>query len=338
MTSPTLGNSDIEEGLLELFRRELRHAVDDLVGPPDDKLDPIRTQKLVLSGIRAFDLEDYVTIQWYLDGDMLPYLPEKGDGVAIVTNAGVASGPFPSQEDVYNFYTDQLEDSIPTGETLSEVLESDPFEWLQDYYEAREVPFSDVYQTNLEIYLRLRHFQNYLDPEHPRDELTGNVTPSSMASSISDAATRLKQALVEYPLFQSTPPYVTEFERIATQILTRVSEETVTNNESKDYHILVSHLGRFYYKAIWQPIADRIGYYTVSAPSDEEVNETREYRTRNLRSAQTTFFDELDALRERAREFDIRFETRTERLPQFDPGKAGLENVLSVDLGISEKI
>ncbi len=332
MTSPESGNSDIEQGLLELFHRELRRAVSDIVGPPEDELDSIRTQKLVLCGIRKFELEDSVTIQWYLDGDMLPNLPEEDDGVAIVTNAGVEGGPFPTPDEVYTFYTDGLSNAIPTGETLSEVLEPDAFEWLQDYYEAREIPFSGVYQTNLEIYLRLRHFQHYLDPDNPRDELTGDVTPSTLPDTISEATTRLKQSLIEYPLFQSTPPYVTEFNRIAQQILTQINEDIETDDDSKDYHILVSHLGRFYYKAIWQPIADRIGYYTVSAPTEDKINETREFRTRNLRSARTTFFSELSELRDQAREFNIRFETRTERLPTFTPEQSGLEDVLSVDM------
>jgi hypothetical protein len=338
MTGPGVGNSntDIEQGLLELFRRELRHAVDDVVGSPDDNLDSIRTQKLVLSGIRAFGLEDQVTIQWYLDGDMLPHLPEDGDGMTIVTNAGIEDGPFPSQDDVYEFYTDGLVDSIPTGETISEVLEPDAFDWLHDYYEAYEVPFSDVYQTNLEIYLRLRHFQNYLDPDHPRNELTENVTPSTMPATISAAATRMKQTLIEHPLFQNTPPYITEFDRVANQILTRISEDIETDDEGDDYHILVSHLGRFYYQAIWQPIADRIGYYTVSAPSEDKVERTREFRTQNLRSAQTIFFHELNELRGRAKDFDIRFNIRTERLPRFAPDETGLADVLSVDMRVPE--
>lgn len=340
MTSPGVGNSntDIEQGLLELFRRKLRHAVDDVVGSPDDKLDPIRTQKLVLSGIRAFGLEDQVTIQWYLDGDMLPNLPKDSDDMTIVTNAGVKDGPFPSQDEVYEFYTNGLEDSIPTSETISEVLEPDAFDWLQDYYGACEVPFSDVYQTNLEIYLRLRHFQNYLDPDHPRNELTENVTPPMVSATISDAATRMKQTLIEHPLFQNTPPYVTEFNRVANQILTRVSEEIETVGEEDDYHVLVSHLGRFYYQAIWQPIADRIGYYTVSAPSESKAERTREFRTQNLRSAQTTFFHELNQLRARAKDFDIRFNIRTERLPRFAPDETGLADVLSVDMSVPEGV
>lgn len=335
MTGPESENSDIEQGLLELFRRELHHAVNDVVGAPDDELDPIRTQKLVLCGIREFGLQDYVTIQWYLDGDMLPHLPEGDDKVAIVTNAGVEDGPFPTPDEVYAFYTDGLSDAIPTGETLSEVLEPDAFEWLQDYYEAREIPFSGVYQTNLEIYLRLRHFQHYLDPDHPRDELTGNVTPSALPDTISEAATRLKQNLIEYPLFQSIPPYVTEFDRIARQILTQINENIETGDDLEGYHILVSHLGRFYYKAIWQPIADRIGYYTVSAPTEKKANETRELRTQSLRSAYTTFLSELSGLRKQAKEFSIRFETRTERLPSFTPEQSGLEDVLSVDVLVS---
>jgi hypothetical protein len=291
----------------------------------------------VLCGIREFELEDKVTIQWYLDGDMLPNLPEEDEEVAIVTNAGVEHGPFPTSDEVYTFYTDGLSDAIPTGETLSEVLEPDAFEWLQDYYEAREIPFSGVYHTNLEIYLRLREFQYYLDPDNPREKLTGNVTPSTLADAISEATTKLKQNLIEYPLFQSNPPYVTEFNRVSKQIITQISENTETDNKSEEYHILVSHLGRFYYKAVWQPIADRIGYYTVSAPTEDKIDQTREFRVQNLRSADTNFLNELSKLRDQAREFDIRFETRTERLPRFTPDQSGLEDVLSVDMSVSSE-
>jgi len=334
MTSPGVENTDVEKGLLELFRRELCRAVDDVAGSPDDDLDPIRTQKLVLAGIHEFGLEDYVTVQWYLDGDMLPNLPDGNDGVTIITNAGVENGPFPTREEVYTFYTDEFADSIATEETLSEVIKLDAFEWLKEYYEARDIPFGDVYQTNLEIYLKLRQFQQYLDPDHSRNELTGDVTPSTIAAEISDATMRMKQALIEYPLFQSLPPYMTEFDRIAEQIITQITEK---NSEKNGLHELVSHLSRFYYKAIWQPIADRIGYYTVSAPTEQKVETTREYRTRNLRSAHSLFLDELSELRNKASEFDIRFETRVERLPQFAPEETGLEEVLSVDMDISKE-
>jgi hypothetical protein len=335
MTGPSPEASDVEQGLLELFRRELHNAVSDIGSSADDSLDSIRTHKLVLSGIRAFELEDRVTIQWYLDGDMLPKLPEDGVDVPIVTNAGVEDGPFPTPEEVYSFYTEELAESIPTGETLSEVLARDAFEWLNDYYDAREVPFSDVYRTNLEVYLRLRQFQNYLDPEGSREELPGNATPSSVVDAVSDASTRLKRALTDYPLFQNTPPYVTEFDRLATQILGRISEDVEAGAETEGYEVLVSHLGRFYYKAVWQPIADRIGFYTVSAPTKEKTDEARGYRTRNLRSARTTFLNELDRLRDDAREFGIRLETRVERLPKLRPEQNGLEDVLGVEMGVS---
>lgn len=337
MTSPESGVPDIERGLLGLFRRELRRAVDNVVGPPDEHIDSIRTQKLVLSGIRRFELEEYVTIQWYLDGDMLPNLPDEDDDVEIITNAGVENGPFPTPDEVYDFYTDDLSESITTGETLSEVLEQDAFEWLQKYYQAREVPFSDVYQVNLEIYLRLRHLQEYLDPDDPRDELLDEMTMATSANTISDAAARLKQNLLEYPLFQSIPTYVTEFDRIAKQVLTQISEDIETADDPGDYHVLVSHLGRFYYKAIWQPIADRIGYYTVSAPTEDKAEEVRNFRTENLQSARSTFLRELNYFRDQSEEFDLQFEVRTERLPNFSPEQSGLEEVLSVDLVAAEE-
>jgi len=336
MSSPRPNTVDIEQGLLELFRRGLRDAVQNEVGPPEKKLDSIRTHKLVLCGIREFDLESQVTTQWYLDGDMLPNLPSENDGVTIVTNAGFDEGPFPSRQEVRDYYLEDLEDSIPTEETLSRILEQDAFKWLKKYYSAREIPFSEVYQTNLEIYLRLQNFQKYLNPDDQCQELTGSTTPENIANEISDATERMKEALIEHALFQSIPPYVTEFNRTANQILNRISEDIKKEGDNEEYYKLVSHLSRFYYKAVWQPIADRIGYYTVSAPSDQKEKETREYRTQNLQLAQGEFFDELNQLRDKAREFDIRFEVRTERLPRFNPEESGLEEVLSLDIDAAE--
>lgn len=331
MTGPVDSYTDVELGVLELFRRTLTRAAEDVTDSPDPGLDSIRTQKLVLAGIRHFELEDRVTIQWYLDGDMLPYLPKAGEDIPIVTNAGYDQGPFPTEDEVYQFYTEELSDSFPTGETLPEILKQDAFEWLETYYRTQDIPFSDVYRTNLEIYLRLRHFQQYCDPDHPREDLPDSTT-ATVADDISDATTRMKRAMTRYILFQSLAPYVTEFDRIAGQILSAVSEALDSNQRHNDYEILISHLASFYYNAIWQPIADRIGYYTVKAPSQEKVDETRRFRVQELKSTKTGFFDELEKLRERTDEFDIRFETRTERLPQINPEESGLKDVLSLDM------
>jgi hypothetical protein len=143
----------------------------------------------------------------------------------------------------------------------------------------------------------------------------------------------MKRAMTQYILFQSLAPYVTEFDRITGQILSAVSTTLDSTGETKpDYKILISHLGSFYYNAIWQPIADRIGYYTVEAPSREKLDETRASRVRKLKSTKTGFFEELTKLRNRTDEFDIRFETRTERLPQINPEASGLEDVLSLEM------
>jgi len=332
MSDPIESNVDVEPGVLELFRRTLMRAADN-VAPPDAELDSIRTQKLVLAGIRHFGLEDRVTVQWYLDGDMLPHLPEAGNDVAIVTNAGYDEGPFPTEDEVYRCYTEELPDVFPTGETLSEILKRDPFKWLEDYYRAKDIPFSEVYQTNLEIYLRLRHLEQYYDPDHSREDLPGS-TPTEIADDISNATMRMKTAMTRYILFQSLGPYVTEFDRIAEQILSAIKAEHDSDCESRsDQKILISHLASFYYNAIWEPIAARIGYYTVKAPSQEKLDETRTSRVRQLKLTRTRFFEELDKLRSRTDEFDIRLETRTERLPQINPERSGLEEVLSLDMG-----
>jgi hypothetical protein len=173
--------------------------------------------------------------------------------------------------------------------------------------------------------------QQYCDSDHPQESLPGSTT-TTVADDISDATTRMKRAMTRYILFQSLAPYVTEFDRIAGQVLSAVSEELDSNRRRDDYEILISHLSSFYYNAIWQPIADRIGYYTVEAPSQEKRNETRKFRVQELKSTKASFFDELDKLRKRTDEFDIRFETRTERLPQINPEKSGLEDVLSLDM------
>ncbi|WP_436931405.1 hypothetical protein [Halosimplex halobium] len=332
MSDPTDGNMDIELGVLKLFRRTLTRAADDTDDSSSTELDPIRTQKLVLAGVRHFGLEDRVTIQWYLDGDMLPRLSETGDDVAIVTNAGYDEGPFPTEEEVYRFYTEELSNSFPTGETLPEILEQDPFEWLETYYRAKDIPFSEVYRTNLEIYLRLRHLQQYYDPDHSRESLPDS-DPATVADDISDATMRMKTAMTRYILFQSLGPYVTEFDRIAGQILSEISADLDSDHESRSNHkILISHLGRFYYHAIWEPIAARMGYYTVEAPSQEQLDDTRSSRVKQLKLTRTRFFDELEKLRSRTDEFGIRLETRTERLPRINPEESGLENVLSLDM------
>ncbi|RLM77815.1 hypothetical protein D3D02_19290, partial [Halobellus sp. Atlit-38R] len=100
-----MSESNVEKGILEAFRRGLKRAVSDAQGVNWNGVDSIKEHKLLLMGIRNFpEVQDHVTIQWYLDGDMLPHLDDQPG--PIQTNAGVSSGPIPEVDEIKEFYAE----------------------------------------------------------------------------------------------------------------------------------------------------------------------------------------------------------------------------------------
>lgn len=312
--------ANVEPGVLEAFRQGLNRAISDTESADESDLDSIKKHKLILMGIRHFGLEEHVTIQWYLDGDMLPKLEESQTGV-IQTNAGVESGPFPDLDEISHYYQEELDESTEANQSLDNILSQETFQWLKSYYEERDIPFKNVYLANMKIHLHIMHCVWFCDSEHSRSEL-----PDDLTTTVSDAAMDMKRELVQYPLFRNLPPFVTEFARIATRVFNWFEKQDL--DDTSGYARLFRELDRFYYWAVWKPIANRIGYYTVDGSTDEETREEREDHLEDLKTVRQNFLRRLNDLREELIEHDILIDPRVERLPNLKPEERNFEEIL----------
>lgn len=311
---PSMNESYVEKGIIEAFRRGLKNAVSEAEGVEWEDVDSIKQHKLLLKGIRNFpNTTDYVTIQWYLDGDMLPNFEEQSG--PIQTNAGVSDGPIPELETIEEFYAEQMEES------LEEILEAETFPWLKTYYEREDVPFKRAYLANMDIHLHLLQCAQFCDPEYPNTQL-----PDDLTSPIEEASTELKQELIKYPLFRNLPPFVTEFERVAIQVMDWLEEQDLENpDDCTEYTKLIKHLDSFYYKGVWRPISNRIGYYTVAGPSEDN---NREDHIRDLKRARKNFINLSTRFRRRANDYGLSIDVRIERIPKLRPEERNFQQLL----------
>lgn len=306
--------STVEKGIIEAFRRGLENSVSEAEGVDWDDIDSIKQHKLLLMGIRNFPgVSDDVTIQWYLDGDMLPNLTEESG--PIQTNAGVSDGPIPEVKEIEEFYEEEMEES------LEEILETETFQWLKAYYERREVPFKQAYLANMDIHLHLSQCARFCDSEYPDTEL-----PNDLISPIEETSKDLKQELISYPLFRNLPPFVTEFERVAVQTLEWLEEQDLKNPEERaEFTKLIKHLDSFYYNGVWRPISNRIGYYTIRGPTTDDE---REDHIDNLKNARRNFLKLSTEFRNRANDHGLHIEVRTERIPNLRPQERNFQELL----------
>lgn len=309
-----MSESQIEKGILEAFRRGLKHAVSEADSVSWDDVDSIKQHKLLLMGIRNFsDVEEHVTVQWYLDGDMLPALEEEPG--PIQTNAGVSDGPIPEVEEIEEFYLEELE------EPLEEILHAETFEWLKSYYEDRNVPFKQAYLANMDIHMHITQCARFCDPEYPNATL-----PENLVSPIEEASKEMKTELIKYPLFRNLPPLVTEFERVATKTLSWLEEQSLEDPDKREeYTKLLKHLDSFYYNGVWKPISNRIGYYTIRGPSEDDE---RDDHIDNLKRTRQNFLKLSTQFRNRATDYGVPIEVRTERIPDLRPEERNFQEIL----------
>jgi len=150
---------------------------------------------------------------------------------------------------------------------------------------------------------------------------------------IDNATRELKRELNRYPLFRNIPPYVTEFNRIASTILREFQKGLATDErEITKYANLFSQLNKFYYETVWNIISNRIGFYTAEGPNEESV---RTYREGSLKVSKSTFIVELDKLREECHRNDIHVNPQLNRLPDLEGEYGDLESILEWDISDS---
>lgn len=308
--------AQIEDQLLTKFRRALKKAVEQSDGVHWTDVDNRVEQKLMLTAIRNFDLDHHVTIQWFKDGDVLTEL-DSLDSEVILTNAGVKDGPIPSEEEIVSYYTSGMEE----WDLLDVINADDRSEWLMQYYESSDMRFEEIYYQGMEIHLYLKQCRKACLDEASVDPFEGDI-----AEPIEKSANELKSELVRYPLFRNVPPYVTEFERIATDVLSQIQDSVEEKEREYSYYIDVfSQLNKFFYNTVWEIIANRIGFYTAEGPSEEVV---RAYRKGTLLVAHETFVSEFDKLQDVCNQHEISVSAETGRLPELNPEDDQIESLL----------
>jgi hypothetical protein len=301
-----------EVRLIATFKQGLKRAVSDIDGYSWDDVDSITEQKLLLMAIRDHGLEGEVTIQWYADGDMLPELDdgiENGENLAIRDE----EGPYPTVQQIAEYYiaTERDSESLPTGASITAVIDAETFSWLRGYYEQRDGPFQDLYLANIDIHLHLYQCARACDPEASVGEF-----PENLIQPLSERGSDMKRELLRFQIFAGLEPYVTEFTRVAKIVLDECAHREVPAmgpEERSEYQKLLQHLDTFYYHGLWKQITRLIAVHTVSGPEDYFERAANWGR---VEKTEQKFIEVFKEFKETASKYDIDVDIKEEQLPE----------------------
>lgn len=301
-----------EVRLIATFKQGLKQAISDIRGYSWDDVDSITEQKLLLMAIRDHDLESEVTIQWYADGDMLPELDhgiENSEKLAIRDEGG----PYPTVQQIAEYYiaTKEGSETLPTGTSITEVINAETFSWLRKYYEQRDGPFQDLYLANIDIHLHLYQCARACDPESSVDKF-----PEDLIQPLSERTSDMKRELLRFQIFAGLEPYVTEFTQVAETVLDECAHREVAAmdpEERSEYQRLLQHLDTFYYHGLWKQITRLIAVHTVSGPEDYFERAANWGRVEKTEEKFVEVFREFEKT---ASEYDIDVEIKEEQLPE----------------------
>jgi hypothetical protein len=302
-----------EVRLIATFKQGLEEAVSCVDGYSWDDVDSITEQKLLLMAIRDHDLESDVTIQWYADGDMLP---ELDDGIEDSEQLAIRDeeGPYPTVRQITEYYlaTEEGSATLPTGRSITEIIDAETFHWLREYYEQRDGPFQDLYVANLDIHLHLHQCARACDPESAVDDF-----PESLVQPLSERTSDLKRELLRFQIFAGLEPYVTQFTHVAETVLEECAHREVAamdREERAEYQKLLQHLDTFYYHALWKQITRLIAVHTVSGPRDYFERAANWGRVEKTEEKFLEVFDEFEAT---VSEYGIDVAIEDEQLPEL---------------------
>lgn len=323
-----------EVRIIATFKQGLKQAVSDIDGYSRDDVDSITEQKLLLMGIRDHDLENEVTIQWYADGDMLPKLDE---GIENSKQLAICDdgGPYPTVQQVAEYYTttESESETLPTGDSITEVINAETFSWLQKYYEQREGPFQDLYLANIKIHLHLYQCAKACDSEASTDEF-----PRDLIRPLSERTSDLKRELLRFRIFSGLEPYVTEFTRVAETVLEECARREVTamdRDGRSEYQKLLQHLDTFYYHGLWKQITRLIAVHTVTGPEDYFERAANWGRVEKTEEKFVEVFKQFEAT---ASEYDIDVSINQESLPEVWINRESITKEEFLDWGLEQSL
>jgi hypothetical protein len=285
-----------------------------IIDPGD--IDSIRFQKLLIQGLQHFHLEDEVTMEWYLDGDVV------SSNSADVRLAGDTKG----LQQAHQFHLDRHPTVEEIEEYYSRVLDKDyaqeadrdVIDFLRDYYqEHKSIPYRDLYLANLNIDEALT--------EAKRRASQGKVTPQSKKSEFISGCRALKLEVLCYEEFEGTAEYIDAFESGGITIFDQLQQRDSPPQEPfKEYD-------SFYYYGLWNAIATIISYHNSSGPSEPQNKRDREEELDNMRESFEKRYQGLSKwLKE---EHDVDLPSLPSELPPLEIGGNGPE----IEKSISEE-
>lgn len=325
----------LEIRIIATFKQGLKRAVSEYNGLSWSDVDSITEQKLLLMGIRAYELEDEVTIQWYADGDMLPELDKGIDDTGHLAITDGDDGPYPTVGEISSYYNpekDEQSEHTDQAETMPEIVRADTFDWLREYYKRRRVPFQELYLTNLDIHLHNYQCVQACDLERE------TAFPDDLVQPLVTATEKLKQELLRYQIFSGLETYVTEFFRVANAVMEWCEENTIPELDQQartEYKRLFSHLNTFYYQGLWKQITRLVAVYTIDGPQayfERAADWGRIDRTRKR------FIEVFEKFQKTATEYGIDVNIREERLTEVWVKKEGVSKEEFVDWNVRNSL
>lgn len=236
---------------------------------PDD-IDSIRFQKLLIQGIQHFNLEDEVTVEWYLDGDVVSASAADvrlaGDTTELQQAHQYHLDRHPTVDQIEEFYSGVLD------EEYVQEADRDVIAFLRDYYQDhKSIPYRDLYLANLEIDAALT--------EARRQASQGKAIPKSKKSEFISGCRTLKLEVLCYEEFEGTAEYIDAFEGGGLAIFDQLLQRDNRPEEPFEEY------DRFYYYGLWNAIATIISYHNSSGPSEPQNKRDREEELDNMRES-----------------------------------------------------
>ncbi|MFB6235930.1 MAG: hypothetical protein ABEH81_11070 [Halopenitus sp.] len=272
---------------------------------PDD-IDSIRFQKLLIKGIQYFDLEDEVTVEWYLNGDVVSAnaadVRLAGDTNELQQAHQFHLDRHPTVDEIKEFYNSVLD------EDYVQEADSDVINLLYEYYQDHEsIPYRDLYLANLEIDEALTEAKSQASQE--------KKILQSQKSDFTCGCRNLKLEVLCYDEFEGAAEYIDTFESGGIAIFDQLQQrDNPSKKPFKEYD-------SFYYYGLWNIIATIISYHNSSGPSEPQNKKDRKKELKDMKDSFNKRYEGLSKWLKN--EFDVDLPSLPSELPPLEIGSNG---------------
>lgn len=270
----------------KILGAKLREGLWDAVQASDavtaEDIDSIRFQKLLLEAVEEFDLEDEITVEWFLDGDLVAtdkttVQAAKADANPLLDRANeFHTQRHPTVEQISEFYVSLFQEYCDT-------LTGGTFRYLRDYYQNHEdIPYRELYLRNLDIDQCLMRAKDGLE--------NGREIRDEEIETFENSCRDLKTELLLYEEFAQVPMYVDVFETAGQALLTQIRDNEVDTDTAAT---AIDEFDRFYYNDLWRTIALIISYNNSSGNSASDNRDSRADELSNMTSRYRSEYEGL---------------------------------------------